>query len=237
MDYKLHWKNINLSESKGEDGVDKRKANKNPVLDDYSQYMANPVAVELPKGISKEAENMDISPIEPNPYALTMARTYCRMQMVKIVLEVLYFLAIATGALAYLQTRVQVDAVAKDPSIASAPEKAAPFQSPDVFRARLPVPKLGIADTEAGKTATYSPFAALRLAGLNKTHLYYRDTKGNIRLTVCSDLQTWIDGGVVVGQQEVGINSPICVTTQYNDGKTVGFFPSGRPDCKCSKFF
>ena len=65
--------------------------------------MTNPVAIELPEGIRDDG-NMDISPIEPNPYALTMARTYCRMQMVKIVLEVLYLLAIATSVLAYLQT-------------------------------------------------------------------------------------------------------------------------------------
>ena len=135
--------------------------------------------------------------------------------------------------LTYLRTGIQVDAVADDPSIASTPGKPAPFQCPDVFRARLPVPKPRPAvNTEAGNTATHSAFAALRLTGLNKTHLYYRDTKGNIRLSVCSDLQTWVDGGIVAGQQEVSINSPICATTRYNDGKTVSFFPSSRPDRK-----
>ena len=48
--------------------------------------------------------------------------------------------------------------MAKDLSIASALEKAAPFQSPDIFRARHPVPKIGKAmnaetgEAEAGKT-------------------------------------------------------------------------------------
>ena len=156
--------------------------------------------------------------------------------------------------------------MAKDPSIASALEKAAPFQSPDIFRARLPVPKIGktvnaqtgnaepekTVNSEAGKAeagkaevgkakawkaASHSPaFAALRLAGLNKTHMYYRDTKGNIRLSVCADLQTWTDGGIVADQQDVSINSPICATTQYNDGKTVSCSPSSNLDCKCSFF-
>ena len=126
-------------------------------------------------------------------------------------------------------------------------EKAAPFQSPDIFRARLPVPKIGKtvnaetgkainSEAEAWKAATHSAFAALRLAGLNKTHLYYRDTKGNIRLSVCSDLQTWTDGGIVADQQDVSINSPICATTQYNDGKTVSCSPRSNLDCKCSFF-
>ena len=73
----------------------------NPVLEDYSQYTTNPVAVEVPASV-QEDENMDISPIEPNAYALTLARTYCHTQMVKIVLEVLYLLVMATGvALTY----------------------------------------------------------------------------------------------------------------------------------------
>ena len=58
------------------------------MLEDYSQYMTNPVAVEVPASV-QEDENMDISPIEPNAYALTLARTYCHRQMVKIGLEVL----------------------------------------------------------------------------------------------------------------------------------------------------
>ena len=133
--------------------------------------------------------------------------------------------------------------MAKDPSIASDLEKAAPFQSPDIFRARLPVPEIVKAvnadagKAEAWKAATHSPaFAALRLEGLNKTHLYYRDTKGNIRLSVCSDLQNWTDGGTVADQQDVSINSPICATTQYSDGKTVRCSPSSNLDCKCSFF-
>ena len=137
--------------------------------------------------------------------------------------------------------------MAKDPSIASALEKAAPSQSRDVFRARLPVPKIGKAvnveagkaintEAEAWRAATHSPFAALRLAGLNETHLYYRDTKGNIRFSGCPDLQTWTDGGVVADQQDVSINSPICATTRYNDGKTVSCSPSSSIDYKCSFF-
>ena len=204
---------------------------RSPVLEDYSQYMTNPVAVEVPASV-QEDENMDISPIEPNSYALTLARTYCHTQMVKLVLEMLYLLVMVADVVAY---SIQVDAVADDPSIASAPGKPAPFQSPDVFRARLPVPKLGpAADVRAGGTAAHSVFAALRLTGLNKTHLYYRDTKGNIRLSVCSDLHTWMDGGIVLDQQEVSINSPICATTQYDDGKTVGCSPSSCPACKRS---
>ena len=65
--------------------------------------MTNPVAVEVPASI-QEDENMDISPIEPNAYALALARTYCRTQMAKIVLEVLYLLVMATGVFAYLFT-------------------------------------------------------------------------------------------------------------------------------------
>ena len=61
--------------------------------------MANPVVTELPGSI-KEDESMDISPIEPNPYALTLARTHCRMQMAKIVQEVLYLLAMTAGVFA-----------------------------------------------------------------------------------------------------------------------------------------
>ena len=200
--------------------------------------MINPAAVEVPMSV-QEDESMDISPIEPNSYALALARTYCRTQMTKIVLEVLYLLVVAIGVflLTYLRNGIQVDAVADDPSIASALGKPTPFQSPDVFRARLPVPKVVptvdtgagrtvpkvrlAVDTEAGKTATHSAFAALRLTGLNETHLYYRDAGGNIRLSVCSDLQTWVDRGIVAGQQEVSINSPVCATTRYNDGKTV----------------
>ena len=63
--------------------------------------MTNPVAVEIPAS-AREDENMDISPIEPNAYALTLARTYCRTQMTKIVLEVLYLLVMATGVFAHL---------------------------------------------------------------------------------------------------------------------------------------
>ena len=74
-----------------------------PVLEDCSQYMTNPVITELPEGI-KDDGNMDISPIEPNLYALTLARNFCRMQMAKIVQEVLYQLAMATGVFACLLT-------------------------------------------------------------------------------------------------------------------------------------
>ena len=74
---------------------------RNPVLEDYSQHMTNPVVTVLPEGI-KEDENMDISPIEPNLHALTLARTYCRVQMAKIVQEVLYPLAMATCVFACL---------------------------------------------------------------------------------------------------------------------------------------
>ena len=63
--------------------------------------MANPVAVEVPASV-QEDENMDISPIEPNAYALTLTRTDCHMQMAKIVLEVLYMLVMATGVFSYL---------------------------------------------------------------------------------------------------------------------------------------
>ena len=73
------------------------------MLEDYSQYMINPAAVEVPMSV-QENESMDISPIEPNAYALALARTYCRTQMAKIVLEVLYLLAVATSVFAYLFT-------------------------------------------------------------------------------------------------------------------------------------
>ena len=72
------------------------------MLEDYSQYMTNPVAVEIPA--SARDENMDISSIEPNAYALTLARTYCRTQITKIVLEVLYLLAVAAGVFTYFFT-------------------------------------------------------------------------------------------------------------------------------------
>ena len=64
------------------------------MLEDCSQYMTNPVAVKVPASV-REDESMDISPIEPNAYALTLTRTDCHMQMAKIVLEVLYLLVVA----------------------------------------------------------------------------------------------------------------------------------------------
>ena len=66
--------------------------------------MTNPVTIELPEGIRDDG-NMDISPIEPNPYALTLARTFCCMQMAKIVQEVLHLLAMATGVFSCLLTK------------------------------------------------------------------------------------------------------------------------------------
>ena len=95
------------------------------MLEDCSQYMTNLVAVEVPASV-QEDENMDISPIEPNAYALSLARAYCRTQMDKIVLEVLHLLVMATGVIAYIRTGIQVDAVANDPGIASAPGKLTP---------------------------------------------------------------------------------------------------------------
>jgi hypothetical protein len=92
---------------------------------------------------------MDVWLYEPTVFSLTRAHTFCRQQMINIVTE--------------------VDGIAKDPTIASKKVKP-PYQSPDIFRARLPVIKKPVAVAAATAVSTQrtrrkSAFAALRLDG------------------------------------------------------------------------
>jgi len=89
-----------------------------PVLDDPSKYMRNPDAFVVLGHLSHSGMNVLL--YEPTASSLTSARTFCWQQMITIVAE--------------------VDAIAKDPNIARRLGNP-PYQSPDIFRARLPVAK------------------------------------------------------------------------------------------------
>ncbi|KAI5856606.1 hypothetical protein BZA05DRAFT_204837 [Tricharina praecox] len=196
MDYKLHWKNINI------------------MLDESALYIKNPEPVYLPADLTTD-EKTDVTLYEPNAFSLTRARTFCRQQMIRIVTE--------------------VDVVAKDPTTACKDSKA-PYQSPDIFRARLPVlrkiepttvPAAAVEEGKSLQNRRRSAFAALRLDGYKQTHLYYVDTAGNIRYSVCNieagtQAGVWKDGGIVEEAKNVAANTPIAAAATFGSGKKVG---------------
>jgi hypothetical protein len=182
-----------------------------PVLDAPSTYVQNPDEIVAPSDLS-DSEKMDVSLYEPTVFSLTRARKFCQQQMIKIVAE--------------------VDAIAKDPTIASKDGKS-PYQSPDVFRARLPVTKQSDASTKRSRRK--SAFAALRLDGYKQIHLYYLDTGGNLRVSVATidagnQAGDFKDGGIVEEAKNVAANTPIAATSLFSSGTKVclsrAHFPS-----------
>ena len=172
------------------------------MLDDPSKFVQNPDTIVVPSDLS-DSETMDVSLYEPTAFSLTRARTFCRQQMMKIVAE--------------------VDAIAKDPTIASKGGKS-PYQSPDIFRARLPVAKQAAASTK--RTRRKSAFAALRLDGYKQIHLYYLDTAGNLRVSVAAidagnQAGDFKDGGIVEEAKDVAANTPIAATSLFSSGTKV----------------
>jgi hypothetical protein len=149
-----------------------------------------------------------VSLYEATAFSLTRAHTFCRQQMINIVAE--------------------VDAIAKDPTIASKKGKP-PYQSPDIFRARLPVVKKSVAAAAAAtavstqRTRRKSAFAALRLDGYKQIHLYYLDTAGNLRVSVAAidagnQAGDFKDGGIVEEAKNVAANTPIAATSLFSCG-------------------
>jgi hypothetical protein len=188
------------------------------VLGDPSTYVRNPNAIVVPSALS-DPQQTDVSLYEPTVFSLTQARTLCQQQMIKIVTE--------------------VDAVAKDPTIASKGDKP-PYQSPDIFRSRLPVIEKPAAAAVAAAVSTRrtrrkSAFAALRLDGYKQIHLYYLDTAGNLRVSITAidagnQAGDFKDGGIVEEAKNVAANTPISATSLFSSGTKVclsrAHFPS-----------
>jgi hypothetical protein len=176
------------------------------VLDDPSAYMMTPDPVVVPADLA-DSEKTDVRLYEPTVFSLTRARTFCQQQMVRIVTE--------------------VDAVGKNPDLASIEGKM-PYQSPDIFRARLPVLKkvepasCGSAGGSSLKPRKRTAFAALRLDS-GHIHLYYLDSEGNLRATggVTENGKptgAWMDLGIVEEAKNVAANTPIAATTLFATG-------------------
>ena len=172
------------------------------MLDDPSSYVQNPDAIVIPSDL-RDSQKTDVSLYEPAAFSLTRAHAFCRQQMIKIVSE--------------------VDAIAKDPTIASTEGKL-PYQSPDIFRARLPVAKQSAVSTK--RTRRKSAFAALRLDGYKQIHLYYLDTAGNLRVSVAvidagNQAGDFKDGGIVEEAKNVAANTPIAAASLFSSGTKV----------------